>query len=449
MKKQILQIINNNLLPDNHKKSKYGEVFTPMSIINDMLDTLPNSVWGNPDLKWLDPTSGIGNFPIAIYWRLMDGLSTIISNEADRSRHIIENMMYMVEICENNVKKTIDIFNIIDKNSKLNIVNDDFFNYQPSFVFDIIVDNPPYNIEGTKGTGKKHVYVFFVIRLLEILKNKGFLLIIHPSTYRLGNYKLRGTKKNLNEIYTNYQIHNICMYSTNQTYELMNVQVNVDYLLLEKTPQYKQTEVIDLFGNSNHISINPNDTVVNFGFKILEKLKNISKKYGSIQPLVYRSSELHHNHWKTKKVLPGNYPVIHLLKHYKKGHNIYTSNKKHTHQDTPKIIINSLGVKYILLDIEGKYGVTDSPFIILSSSELLYKLLTSKLFNYIVNSMAILGNNLNSRVFDYIPNINFLEKSFNKKLYSLLELTDDEIHTIESFTTMKNIQNLKLKHRVS
>ena len=36
------------------------------------------------------------------------------------------------------------------------VKNDDFFNYQPSFVFDIIVDNPPYNIEGTKGTGKNN-----------------------------------------------------------------------------------------------------------------------------------------------------------------------------------------------------------------------------------------------------------------------------------------------------
>ena len=39
------------------KKRLNGEVFTPPELINEMLDKLPNDVWYNPKLKWLDPCS--------------------------------------------------------------------------------------------------------------------------------------------------------------------------------------------------------------------------------------------------------------------------------------------------------------------------------------------------------------------------------------------------------
>ena len=41
------------------EKNKFGEVFTPMELIEEMLDKLPENVWKNPELKWLDPANGI------------------------------------------------------------------------------------------------------------------------------------------------------------------------------------------------------------------------------------------------------------------------------------------------------------------------------------------------------------------------------------------------------
>lgn len=62
------------------KKSK-GEVFTPFKLINEMLDTLPIEVWNNPNLKWLDPANGIGNFPVIVVQRLMEGLKDIFTDK--------------------------------------------------------------------------------------------------------------------------------------------------------------------------------------------------------------------------------------------------------------------------------------------------------------------------------------------------------------------------------
>ena len=109
MEETVLQIIHNHKTNVMNKNNR-GEVFTPTTIINDMLDTLPLHVWTNPKLRWLDPTSGIGNFSVIIYWRLMHGLSTIIMDYNQRSQHIIENMITMIEIDYENIQKTKQIF---------------------------------------------------------------------------------------------------------------------------------------------------------------------------------------------------------------------------------------------------------------------------------------------------------------------------------------------------
>ena len=85
---KLLLFIHDNLKPKNVEKKTRGEVFTPMQLVNEMLDTLPENVWTNPDLKWLDPAAGIGNFPIAIYMRLMECLKILIPDEELRSYRV-------------------------------------------------------------------------------------------------------------------------------------------------------------------------------------------------------------------------------------------------------------------------------------------------------------------------------------------------------------------------
>lgn len=45
------------------EKKTLGEVMTPITLVEEMLDTLPTDVWSNPNLKWLDPCAGVGTFP--------------------------------------------------------------------------------------------------------------------------------------------------------------------------------------------------------------------------------------------------------------------------------------------------------------------------------------------------------------------------------------------------
>jgi len=92
-----------------------------MELVNEMLDTLPKEVWKNPNLKWLDPAAGMGNFPVAVYMRLMEGLKDVkgYKDEEKRRKHILKNMLYMVELDKTNVFMMKKIF--CGKKYKLNI----------------------------------------------------------------------------------------------------------------------------------------------------------------------------------------------------------------------------------------------------------------------------------------------------------------------------------------
>jgi type I restriction-modification system DNA methylase subunit len=77
-KDKLLEFIENNLKPKETEKKKFGEVFTPISLINEMLDVIPAKVFQDKKLKWFDPANGMGNFPIVVYLRLMEELKDVI-----------------------------------------------------------------------------------------------------------------------------------------------------------------------------------------------------------------------------------------------------------------------------------------------------------------------------------------------------------------------------------
>ena len=108
--KDIYQYITENLEVRESEKNKFGEVFTSNVLIDELFDNLPASSWTNPDLKWLDPCSGKGNFFAIAYSRLMKRLSTKIRNKTKRSQHILKKMLFMVELNSSNVQELHKLF---------------------------------------------------------------------------------------------------------------------------------------------------------------------------------------------------------------------------------------------------------------------------------------------------------------------------------------------------
>ena len=190
---KVLETIRKHLSPKDTEKNMYGEVFTPLELVYKMLSCLPNDVWKNPNLIWLDPSAGSANFPIVVYYKLMDSLKTIkgngLENEKKRSKWIIEKMLYMNELNPVNVALTKKIFKMIDPDATPNITKGDFIKNAKTLLpnnrekFDIIMGNPPYNESRIKKTSDTPLYSKFIDTALEITDK---LLFIVPSRWFSG-----------------------------------------------------------------------------------------------------------------------------------------------------------------------------------------------------------------------------------------------------------------------
>jgi len=76
------------------------EVFTPPSLVNDILDLLPTELWSNPNAKFLDPVSKSGVFLREMAKRLMKGLETQIPDKQERINNIFSKQLYGIAITD-------------------------------------------------------------------------------------------------------------------------------------------------------------------------------------------------------------------------------------------------------------------------------------------------------------------------------------------------------------
>lgn len=225
----IEEIINKHSGIRIKEKDKYGEVLTPKKLIEEMLDTLPLQVWTNPHLIWLDPTSGIGNFMMVVYLRLMKGLQTWEPNDHLRSSHILQNMLHFIEMNEENVEKSKEIFG-----PEANILKDDILSSIAfSKQFDIIVGNPPFQEDchsKKRVGGKNKLYEKIIAKCIKILNPDGYLLLLTPDNF------FSGTSKTCSDIITNHSVITICFQKSLQHY-FPKIQQYVCYFLMKKSNQ--------------------------------------------------------------------------------------------------------------------------------------------------------------------------------------------------------------------
>ena len=76
------------------------EVFTPPKVAREMLSLLPDELWTNPDLKWLDPFSKSGVFLREVGEKLMQSLVDWEPDDEKRRNHILKNMLHAYSISE-------------------------------------------------------------------------------------------------------------------------------------------------------------------------------------------------------------------------------------------------------------------------------------------------------------------------------------------------------------
>ena len=190
--KDIILMLREYVKVGEVEKKKFGEVMTPLELVKEMLATLPEEVWSNPNLKWLDPANGTGPYPIMVIYKLMVGLKDWEPDDEVRYKHIIENMIYVAELQPKNMFLYMCVVDPFDT-YKLNIYTGSFlekeFDYHMKNVwgvenFDVVIGNPPFN---------QMIDMLFVQKSYKISDK---VLFVHPSTWLLDE---KGKQKKFND----------------------------------------------------------------------------------------------------------------------------------------------------------------------------------------------------------------------------------------------------------
>ena len=470
--KELLELIDSCLKPKQSEKKQFGEVFTPMYLIREMLDKLDThylkdhgrSIFTETTFKWFDPASGMGNFPVAVYLKLMDGLKNKIPNDDDRKKHIIENMLYMSELNKKNVFICHQIFNM-NNQFKLNLYEGDTLELDTGTVwgvnsFDVVLGNPPYNKGGiwshTKqmNSEKREVlWMIFIKKSFAWLKQDGFLAFINPLYW----LKLK------NEIHNDMLEKHIVwlkLWDNIKSLATINGKIPISLFILQNTlnTTNKKTDIMSEIQSKKLTTtsfeyLNPKYSIPLAFHSIFNKLigfietRNLQLEYNT---KTIKSSG-------TKSKVPNEYTLEDMwaIDTYTIKEGIMVKKATEQHPDTNKrklIIANKASFNGVFID-DGRLGLTgcNKYYIIGNNLELLLRLFSFKICDIISHFTKYTQDFLDKEAFKYIPDIRKLgiDDITEDEFYNLIGFTQQEINQIKNpSVVVEEEKSIKIKIKV-
>ena len=427
------------------RKENYGEVITDFFLIKQMFAQLPNEVFSNTELTWLDVGTGYGYFSMVLFNKLFVGFEHAIPNPQKRATHILTKNLFMIEV---NPYFKNHLFKYFSKEA--NIMIEDFIEYKPDRQFDVVIGNVPYNILGNiktptnknknKKTDGKTVWPFFIKKMVSLLKPNGYLNVIIPSLW------MKLDKANMHEFLCNYQLLKcFCLTNTETNkYFKGNAQTPTCFFTLQKKPSDFSISLFDSISKTYVKTIcSPFQPIPLCGVTIVNKLKPFVEKYGFINVI---KTNLPPKHTVISETKTDTCPCINIhtcrLDGLQPKLVFKYSNKELRYSRDKKLVLAHKMYGFPFYDVSGVYGISSRDNYIIKDKTheeflLLQKFLSSKLVTYVFETTRYRMKYLEKEAFTFLPNIltikDFPSVLTDSILFDYFGITDEERNYIINF----------------
>ena len=398
---KLRQLIAKHFIPTANEQRTNAEVPTPVKLVDEMLDTVPLEFWTSPN-KVFEPCCGKGNFVLGIFDRFYKGLEEKYPNNIERCKVIMTQCIYYADLTTLNVFITTELLKChVQSYCGLDELDYSFNTYTGDTLkldikktwnisgFDAVIGNPPYNSSGDTSTGNTIWQDFTKKSLNAWLVPNGYLLFVHPPGWRKPNTD-RGKFTKLFDLMTKQnQMLYLEIHGIKDGQKVFNKGTRYDLYLIKKKSQYKNTNIVDEDGKQIEISLSGLSWLPNSN--ILEINNILAKNDDERCPIIQSMSayEPRKKWMSSKETSEFKYPCVHSTP--KSGiRYMYSKVNDRGHFGVSKVIFGDSGIYKPVIDMEGKYGMTQHSMAIqvtnLEEATVISKVIESDKFDKIIQS---------------------------------------------------------------
>ena len=449
------------LLNPVKRVGEHQVVKTPIALANQVLDGFPTDIWKDKGKKWLNPISKNGVFERCIYERLMTGLAAEIPNDDERREWIISEMIWsfsphesaelMVRLnylsyawndksdfyaLRGNVQ-TMNFLKVKIKDGTVMVKDKD--GIEKYVKIDCVVGNPPYQ-DNSKANDPKNIYPDFVLKAISA--DPEYLSMVIPARWMMGSGK--GIAKFLATMIGSKKLSRITLEKDSlQWFNDVSIKGGIMHFLYDR--KHNSHNVII---NGVNIDLTGEDCILDDIIGLSVKAKVLSKCDRTFDKVMLGSCPFEirstHKNWSTDTA------------------DSYTCHNSGRGKSAKTSLISKAMVKKNV-EYVGKYKMCcacacgygsdgiNKPFVIgpghvVSQSYLVMAYSDSEqecvnaatffdthLAQYLI-SLLKNTQNVAKRVFKYLPYLDFTRSYTDRDLYTMFDLSKEEIAHIEKTT---------------
>jgi len=426
---ELREYYDNTLDTDPDLTQTSNDKSTPLGCVEEIIKTIPQHIFENPSLKWLDGCCGSGNWFVPVFWELVqyhspDHILTkmLFFNDINRERLQIVRHVFCANQYQLNISNSDFLEDISGERS--NEQSSDTSGTQPCEQYDIILANPPFArlADDNTRTAKNHNLIGpFLKQSLLRLRPSGHLIYLTPN-----NWLSLSDRNTLIRLLTSLQIVHLDLNSAKKYFK--KIGSSFTYYCIENVPHYKPMIVAGIHRGipySNRVVSGERDYIPLYYTDLIRSI--LLKTVDSTAPkfAVETSSDLH-KYTRRDIIRPEQSPEFPNRLHHTGAQTVYAS-RPHKYQLGWKVFIVLTSYYKVFADLDA--GMTQSIAFIRCDDEetaLMYeKILQHPLYRFI-NNICRWGNFNNIRLLQRFPV--HLDPT---TIYSHFEITNDEIALIE------------------